>query len=316
MRTPFLVAGLFFISLIVLLKATTFFVEEARYPAIYKQIKDIRHPTLQDYHLLQDYLTNRTNEELSSLKDTQEKMHAVKIIGNTPDEIPQSGIIPVNSTMEEKENCVIIYSSFNMHYPDGLRRLVKLVKNSDFKGHIIYHIGGWPDLEEGSLRLAHVPQTWKPCCFKEAQKMGYKRILWLDCSIIPLVSLNTIFKMIEDKGYFTVANYHSVGAYCNEEAAAFFGFTLEETNHLLSCQSCFIGVDLTCENGRQIVDMFYRAAQDKYAFYTPRLDQTVLSLILHKLHLSEFTHITKAIHHISYARPDTLFVIDRPFVQY
>ncbi|MBI2742464.1 MAG: hypothetical protein HYX48_00910 [Chlamydiales bacterium] len=283
---------------------------------VYKQIKDIRRPTLQDYYLIQEYLSHGEREGLERLKDTEQRQRSFKIIGEALHEKPLSGLIAVNSKIEERENCLVLYASFNMHYPDGLRRLIQIVERSDFKGHILYHFGGWPDLAGGSLVLAHVPHAFKACCFKEAQRLGYKRVLWLDSSIFPVVSLNLIFKMIQEKGYFTIGNFHQVGPYCNADTAAHFGFTLEETYHLLSCQSGFIGVDLTTPQGREVVDLFYRAAQDKHGFFSARSDQTALSLILHKLKLTDIPDLTKVVPLKSYARRDTLFVVDRAFVQY
>lgn len=306
--------NLFFIALFLLFSARCLCDEDAN--AIYQQIKDICHPTREDFHHIQNYLTDGKREGLEKLKDTEKRQRDFKIIGNSPEEMPQAGIIPVNSTIEDKENCLVLYASFNLHYPDGLRRLIKLVSASDFKGHIRYYFGGWPDLEGGSLVLAHVPHAFKACCFKEAERLGYKRILWLDCSIVPLISLNTIFKMIEKKGYFTIGNYHSVGDYCNPQTAAYFGYTLEETKKLLSCQSGFIGVDLTTENGKKVVDAFYLAAQDKDGYFSARSDQTALSLILHQLILLDFPDLTKVVPLQFFARNDSLFLVDRPFVQY
>ncbi|MDB6081732.1 MAG: hypothetical protein JWO53_1004, partial [Chlamydiia bacterium] len=142
-----------------------------------------------------------------------------KIIGNTPGELPKYEIIPVNSESSDRENCVIIYSSFNRYYQQGLERLVQHIKESDFKGHIIYRLGGWPDTEGGSLVLAHVPYAFKVCLFKEVQALGYKRAFWLDTSILPLVSLNTLFRMTEEKGYFVMGNTCMVGPYTNATVA-------------------------------------------------------------------------------------------------
>jgi hypothetical protein len=284
---------------------------------IYEQIKDIYHPTLEDYYLIQNYLTYGEREGLEKLKHHYgSRQRNLKIIGSSIDELPQSEIIPVNTDIKDKQNCLVLYASFNLHYPDGLKRLIKSVKESDFKGHILYHIGGWPDLKGGSLKLAHVPYAFKVCCFKEAQKLGYKRILWLDCSVIPLVSLNTIFAMIKEKGYFSIKNSHKVGPYCNAQAASYFGYTLEETNHILSCQAGFLGVDLTTEHGKKIIDLWYQAAKDENAFYSSRPEQNALSLILYKCNLTSIPNRTENNSRQHCPRPDTLFLVDRNFVKH
>lgn len=296
----------------------TYLIGESKHSSdvIYKQIKDIYHPTFKDYYLIQNYLVHGKREGLEKLSYYAQRLRNTKIIGSKEGELPCSEIIAVNTDIKDKENCLVLYASFNLHYSDGVKRLINLVKNSDFKGHILYHLGGWPDLEGGSLTLAHVPYAFKVCCFKEAQKLGYKRVLWLDGSIIPVVSLNTIFKMIEEKGYFAIRNCHEVGPYCNDKTAAYFGYTLQETYHILSCQSGFLGVDLTTDLGNEIIDLWYRAAKDENAFYSARPDQTALSLILHKCNLTLIPDLTENDARRLYPRPDTLFIVDRNFVQY
>jgi hypothetical protein len=275
----------------------TFFVTASLFAAPffdYASISDLFHPSSSDYYAIQNYLTYGERRGLEKLKDTERQQRNFRIIGSGPNEEIQSGLISVNTDIHERENCLVLYASFNQRFPEGLKRLVKIVQNSDFKGHILYRIGGWPDLEGGSLVLAHVPFAFKVCAIKEAQRLGYKRVLWLDSSVVPLISLNRIFDMIAEKGYFVFANFHPVGPYCNSEVAEFFGYTHRETYSLLSCQAGMTGVDLTSERGREIVDLWYKAAQDKNAFFSARSDQTALSLVFHKLRLTEFLDIRRA----------------------
>jgi hypothetical protein len=284
--------------------------------AVYRQIQDIYHPTLQDYARIQEYLTSGKREGLEKLKDTEQRQRCFTLIGSAVDEKPRSGIIAVHCGIEDKENCLVLYASFNHQFRDGLKRIIQLVEQSDYKGHILYYIGGWPNLKEGSLALAHVPHAFKACALKEAQRLGYRRLLWLDSSVLPLVSLNTLFQIIEKKGYFMVGNEHSVGEYCNSQAAEYFGFSLEKTRSFLSCQSGFIGVDVTRDPGKKIVDHFYKAAQDENAFFSARSDQTALSLILHKLHLLDLADSQVAPFLRDGARPGAFFFVDRPFVRH
>ncbi|HNA61599.1 MAG TPA: hypothetical protein PKW79_00780 [Rhabdochlamydiaceae bacterium] len=94
----------------------------------------------------------------------------------------------------------------NKSFPKGLRRLVEAIAKSDFKGHILYQVGGWPNVEAGDLSLVDVPYAFKVSFFREAKRLGYQRALWLDTSILPVVSLNQIFAMIEEDGYFVMGN--------------------------------------------------------------------------------------------------------------
>jgi len=123
---------------------------------VYGNIKDIRHPTNDDYRLIQEYLRNG-KRGLYRLQDNALLARSIKIIGNSDQELPQSWMSCVNCSSADKENCVIMYSTFNRNYPNALKRVVKTIENSDFRGHVLYRIGGWPNVEGGDLVLSHVP---------------------------------------------------------------------------------------------------------------------------------------------------------------
>lgn len=250
----------------------------------YAQLSDLYHPTLGDYRKIQQFLAEGERPIIQRLGDKEFLAREFKLIGDGLGEVPESGRVVVNSEESERENCIIIYSSFNERYPRGLKRLVDVIAHSNFKGHIYYRIGGWPNTEEGDLLLAHVPFAFKPCFFREMQKMGYKRVLWLDASILPspFVSLNKIFKMIAERKCFVQGNTHSLGPYMNEEAAHAFGLTLEDMYAIPSCSAAILGLDLTDPKAASIIDTWYRAAHDPDAFYSPRSDQSALSIILYQ----------------------------------
>ena len=150
---------------------------------MYAQIRDLKHPTEDDYRLIQTYLASGNRPFLHRLKDYEQRAKDIKIIGRRPREAPRSGSAAVNCSPDDRNRCVLVYSSFNERYPQGLERLVELIKHSDFKGHVLYRVGGWPDAEGGSLTLAHLPYAFKVCYFKEAERLGFKRIFWLDAAI-------------------------------------------------------------------------------------------------------------------------------------
>ena len=256
---------------------------------VYSQIKDIRHPTLEDYQFLQKHLTTSEEGIITSVGDewVDRNLRNLQIVGELPETF-QSGVISINCDPNEKENCLILYSTFNQKYSAGIKRLVSHMMNSDFKGHILYRIGGWPNTEEGDLTLAHVPYAFKVCAFREAKRLGYKRAFWLDSPAIPAVSLNDVFKHIEQNGYFVIQNEHTVGPYMSERAASAFGLTLAETAHIPSCQAGMFGVDFANKKAAQVIDLWYKAAKDKDAFYSERSDQSALSVILYQLGLNKF----------------------------
>lgn len=303
------------ILLLQLLNVSLLYADDHYAPVpVYSQIADINHPTLDDYRRIQDYLSKGERSLIKRLNDYEPNARNFKIIGDGPDELPQFGKIAVNSPETDRENCIIVYSSFNKNYPRGLKRLVKLLAASDFKGHILYRLGGWPNTEGGSLKLAHVPYAFKVSFFKEVQSLGYKRAFWLDTSIVPHVSLNTIFDMIKAKGYFIMGNSHMIGPYMHPTAADAFGLTLEQTNSIPSCSAGITGIDFTNPKGLQILDGWYQAANNAVAFFSPRSDQNALSMVLYSLGISDFVSISRLAHNKNDIRPDTLLKIEREYV--
>lgn len=285
--------------------------------SIYRQIQDITHPTLGDYRFIQNYLRNGKRDNLDRLGNMQEGLKAMKLIGPSSEEVPMTGSVHLNCSVADRENCILLYSTFNRNYPNGLKRLLQRIIDSDYKGHVLYRLGGWPDEDGGSLVLSHVPYAFKPSFFKQAQRMGFKRILWLDTSVVPLVSLNQIFAMIEEKGYFVMGNSHKIGPFMNAEAAAYFGLTLSQTQEIPSCSAGLFGLDLTHPSSQLLLDMWYKAAFDKDAFFSLRSDQNALSILLYQMNMTDFTDLSRMPHAEidEPIKPDSLFYLDRLFVQ-
>lgn len=282
----------------------------------YGQVRDIYHPKNEDYQALQKFLSKGKRPALTRLDDFQKKMRHFCIIGKTADEIPQCGKIAVNCSEESKENCLLVYASFNKSYPKDLKKLVENVSKSDFRGHILYRLGGWPNKEEGDLKLAHVPNAFKPCFFREAQRLGYQRVFWLDASILPLVSLNRIFETIASKGYFIPGNGQYVGPFMNEQAATSLKTTLDECSKIPSCSAGIFGVDFSNEKAAQAFGRWYLAANDPDAYFSPRAEQNALSIILYQEGLQELAPPDTVVDTGQSVSTTTLFKIDRGFVQY
>jgi len=147
------------------------------------------------------------------------------------------------------------------------------------------------------------------------KKMGYKRILWLDASVLPWTDLNIIFNMIRDRGYFIQFNWHNVGRYMCKEACNYFDISYRETYKILSCSAAIFGIDLSNSKTAPIIDAWYNAAKSPYAFFSPRSDQNALSIILYKMKLSNLMWPYDTIGVPGNTNNQALFLIDREFVK-
>lgn len=284
---------------------------------VYQQLTDLVHPTADDYWFLQQHLLHNKRQNLDRLGSMETGIRHVRFIGESEFEKPISGSVAVNCDDSDRGNCIVLYSTFNKNYPAALERLLNHLIASDFKGHVLYRIGGWPGTEEGSLVLSHVPYGFKVSFLREAAQLGYQRVLWLDTAALPVVSMNQIFDMIRDQGYFVMGNSHHVGPYMTSQAAAYFGLTLEQTYYIPSCSAGLFGLDLSWPVSRQVLNEWYRAAFDSDAFFSSRSDQNALSIILYQHQFTQFADI-RQMPHAENGDPiqeDSLFYLDRLYAQ-
>lgn len=275
---------------------------------------DPYHPTVKDYKLMQKSMKKKMAPFIEELGDFQSRCQ-IKLVGKSKSEIPQQGLVAVNCAESDKENCVILYATYNKNYAAGLKRLVEHIAKSDFKGHILYRIGGWPNTEGGDFALAYVPYAFKVCFFREAQRLGYKRALWLDTSILPLASLNILFKKLQEQGYLAMGNHFMVGPFFNEKASPFFKISFQDTFQIPSCSSGIFGLDFSHEKALKALSLWYEAARDPTAYYSARPDQNALSLILYALEMKNWLSIETLAHGKNNINNNSLFLIEREFVQ-
>ncbi len=137
---------------------------------------------------------------MDRLNDYKNRVRPFKIIGKSKKEHPMKGLLSVNCQDDQRKNWIILYTPFNTSYPEGLTRLINAIKNSDYHGHLLYYFGGWPNALRGDLVLAHVPYAFQVCLFKEAHRHGFKKFMFLESAIMPVITLNRVFEVIQSKG--------------------------------------------------------------------------------------------------------------------
>jgi ribosomal protein S8 len=237
-KFPFLKGGTHLNRILVFLLFAAKLLASALDPAtdFYQHIRNIRHPTKEEMQILQYKLSHTYRPILDRMPETGYIPREFRLISETPGEEEVYERIALRCSDNDKKNCILIYASFNDRYPLGVWRLVEALKNSDYAGHVIFRIGGWPNIAQGDLKLAHVPFAFKPCFFKEAEQLGYQRILWLDSSVLPApgLSLNWILDAVHSMGVWIQANDHTIEKYMNEDSAQAFGITMSDTKWILS----------------------------------------------------------------------------------
>lgn len=281
---------------------------------LYNGIKDICHPTQNELLTLQNDLLSIERPILERMPETGHIPKEFLFIKN--DRPCEYETLVINSSADSRECCIISYASFNERFSLGVHRLVNAVSGSDYTGHLHYRIGGFPNIEGGDLTLVHVPFGFKVAFFKEMERLGYKKILWLDSSILPApdVNLNLVFKMINNIGLFIQVGDHVLGRYMNEDCAEAFGLSLEEAQSIISCSAAIIGLDLTKPRIKALLDAWHNAAHHPFGFFSDRSDQNALSILIHQFGLKEDLIPRKLLGSLEH-QEGHFFLMDRSYIK-
>lgn len=255
---------------------------------VYAKISDLSNPSYEDYQAIEFYLNYGYRPYLNRLDPWQYKGKArnLKLLPESGKTI-QHEIIPINCDRNNLENCIILYTTFNFNYAESLLKLIELIKKSDFVGHIIYRIGGWPNVEDGDLALSHIPYAFKISAFREAYRLGFKRALWLDSPMRPTISLNSIFENINNLGIFTYKLPYSIEDLCpcGGRVSSYKALQIyaHEAKGFYSILSGVIGIDFTNPTSLEIFNQWYHLTKYReVASYTYRLETTLFSVILNR----------------------------------
>lgn len=281
---------------------------------LYANIHDVYHPTQEELFALQNDLLSIKRPILERMQETAYVPKEFLFIKK--DQPCEHEKLVINSSVQSRECCIITYASFNERFVKGLHRLVGVISASDYSGHLCYRVGGFPNIEGGDLTLAHVPFAFKVAFFKEMERLGYKKILWLDASILPApdVSLNLVFKMISNIGLFIQVGDHVLDRYMNEDCAEAFGLSLEEAQAVFSCSAAIIGLDLTKPRIKNLLDAWHNAAHHPFGFFSDRSDQNALSILIHQFGLKEDLIPRKLLGSLDH-QEGHFFLMDRSYVK-
>jgi len=187
----------------------------------------------------------------------------------------------------EKIKCLISYAKNGREpYEKALERNKREAKNY-FKGDFIYLSNQLPEMcDEHSI----TPYQFKPFLFNQAYQQEYRKILWMDSTIIMLRDPEPIFDVMEKQG---VVAFHNIGhplvKWISDTAIRTTGVDMDE--HPEQIMACVVGFDLNHPKGKEIFDEWFRLSQDGKSFQNnpsdnPRFiahrhDQAILSALLH-----------------------------------
>jgi hypothetical protein len=138
----------------------------------------------------------------------------------------------------------------------------------------------------------------------EAHKAGYTHMLYLDCSLTAMRSLDEIWNYIDTEGYYLAESGFNCAQTSSDKVLEHFGLTTDTVEKWYEAGTCMIGINTTHWKGRKLIeelDMSYipecvnrikwpneeeRLLESKDTrFLFNRQDQTVISLIAGKYNM-------------------------------
>lgn len=222
----------------------------------YSTLSSLTNPTFEDYILIQDFVTSYNAPYIKNYVDWKgrPKPREISIIDKSINDISRE-LITVKVMENKIENCIYIYSRINPLQIYYAQTLIEAIKSSGYKGHIIFQKGGWPNLEEGDLIFAHIPHAYKLCALREVRRLGYKKVLWLDANLLPVINLNKVFRIIGRKCVFSYKSKLQLKMlFHDREYIKLFNLSQNNMNRLYVIYSSIIGLDLTDRDAQDFID--------------------------------------------------------------
>lgn len=271
---------------------------EEEVECVFSKISDIRHPTLQEYHLVENFLKFGERPYLSSLNlenyipPLYDKAQGHRRMGRNLKLVGDNNEMPIfeihhAGSKQNNERCILLYASYNYPYPEKARSLVFELIDMGYQGDILMRIGGFPNMDQEGLRLCHIPYAWKIAFFHEAKNLGYKQILWLDSSMHPLKDLEAVFAKIDCDGYLSLdsgvnLNYGYELGYNLKDAIEALHVSVESLNQIPHVNTWAVGFNLNFPLSHEILEEWLEETKKVAPCITWYPEELCFSIILWK----------------------------------
>lgn len=119
------------------------------------------------------------------------------------------------------DHCILCFANHRGNYMKGMARLSESL-NGRFDGTVMGFVG---EASIGAPDHLSNPYAFKIYAFQEALRRGFKKILYLDCSVFAVRPVDPIFKIIERDGYVMQESGHYLRNWINDNALNYFGIS-------------------------------------------------------------------------------------------
>ena len=149
--------------------------------------------------------------------------------------------------LNNMETC-IINVGVDYWYPKGTKRLKETLIENGWNGDMLIDT----DYPDNSPIHEINPYAFKVFQFEKALSLGYKKIFWMDCSIVSSPNPNKIIEIMNENPCYFVKNGQSVGQETNDYTLRYFQIKRDDAMELPQICSGFFGLDFDTELGQNI----------------------------------------------------------------
>jgi hypothetical protein len=265
--------------------------DDAEFESVLSKMKDLKRPTLQDYERIEQYLVHGKrpyfdfllhSESYAIYRGRMKSIANFRLVGPTYEEpIFEHHVFH----SPDRRRCILLYASSNGSYPAKARKLLGEIKDSGFRGHVLLRIGGFPNVENGGLKISDVPYSFKVAFLQEAKWLGFDEALWIDLAIHPLGDFEMPFSEIKKNGYF----FTMVGILAENslshlpQAAVALEITPELYGQIPHISSSMIGMDMNHPKAAVLLERWYAATEKGFPSLTWWPEELSLSVTAWRL---------------------------------
>jgi len=264
---------------------------------LWASIPNIYEPTLNDYRSIESYLQNGERPYLNDLPETSwtnigdevnirvQIMRNFKLVGPNG-EMPIFEKHDLNVTEETKDRCILVFGSYNIPYPQKVYHILQELKECGYSGSVMIRIGGYPNLSHEGLKSSPFHGRWKLEFFKEARRMGYKKIIHLDTHVHPLCDLNLVFDVMDQNGGF----FYGHGPWLNinknfMDFAPYLKVPHKKMHEIHFISGCVLGLNFEDIRVVKLFDEWEERMRRVDEFYCIGLEEITFMALAWKYHL-------------------------------
>lgn len=146
---------------------------------------------------------------------------------------------------------LIINCSVGGWYSAGSQRLERSLIYHGYAGDMMFWCDEYPP---GCPSHNENPYAFKVYAFREAFRLGYKIVCWLDCSFWAIKNPMPIFDVINDSGVFAFRSGYNCANTCPDNLLSAVGISRDEAEGLPEIATGIVGLNIDNPDGKKVFE--------------------------------------------------------------